>query len=222
MRISSLETERLVIREFVPEDLVALHQLLDIDLADADFGSEGAASVEARQRWLAWSVLNYGELARLYQPPYGDRAITLKTAGTLIGAIGIVPCLAPFAQLPDFYATSDISETVNDARETDVAGTASPAAPGSPVPAPSTPEVGLYYAMSSAHQRRGYTSEAAAALVRHMFQSLNLARVVATTNYNNAGSMGVMRKLGMRLLRNPHPTPPWFQVVGVLDRATGL
>jgi hypothetical protein len=29
----------------------------------------------------------------------------------------------------------------------------------------------------------------------------------------------VMRRLGMRILENPHAEPAWFQVVGVLDRA---
>jgi hypothetical protein len=29
--------------------------------------------------------------------------------------------------------------------------------------------------------------------------------------------MGVMRKLGMHLARNPYPEPSWLQVVGVLE-----
>jgi hypothetical protein len=29
----------------------------------------------------------------------------------------------------------------------------------------------------------------------------------------------VMRKLGMRIERNPLPEPPWLQIVGVLDNA---
>jgi hypothetical protein len=31
--------------------------------------------------------------------------------------------------------------------------------------------------------------------------------------------MAVMRKLGMRILRNPESEPAWFQVVGVLENA---
>ena len=31
--------------------------------------------------------------------------------------------------------------------------------------------------------------------------------------------MGVMRKLGMRIVKNPYPEPPWMQVVGVLEHA---
>jgi hypothetical protein len=32
--------------------------------------------------------------------------------------------------------------------------------------------------------------------------------------------MGVMRKLGMHLERNPYPEPPWLQVVGVIENDT--
>jgi hypothetical protein len=30
--------------------------------------------------------------------------------------------------------------------------------------------------------------------------------------------MGVMRKLGMRIERNPFPDPPWLQVVGFIEQ----
>jgi [ribosomal protein S5]-alanine N-acetyltransferase len=46
---------------------------------------------------------------------------------------------------------------------------------------------------------------------------MGLRRVVATTTYDNEASMGVMRKLGMRIERNPFPDPPWLQVVGILE-----
>jgi hypothetical protein len=45
----------------------------------------------------------------------------------------------------------------------------------------------------------------------------HLGRVVATTEFTNVRSQAVMRKLGMRILRNPEPEPPWFQTVGVLE-----
>jgi hypothetical protein len=56
----------------------------------------------------------------------------------------------------------------------------------------------------------------ARALVDHAFEHLRLERLVATTTYVNAASIAVMRKLGMRIERNPYPSPPWLQVVGVL------
>jgi len=86
-------------------DLDDIHRILDIELSDVDFGSEGAKAIKARQQWLEWTIMSYEQLARLYQPPYGDRAIVLKQAGKLIGSVGFVPCLAPFGQLPSLHSS---------------------------------------------------------------------------------------------------------------------
>jgi RimJ/RimL family protein N-acetyltransferase len=193
-----LETARLMIRPFVMADLETLHQILDVELSEADFGTEGAQSLDERREWLDWAVLNYEQLAKMYQPPYGDRAIVLKQTGQLIGAIGYVPCMMPFGQLPALAAGLDQAT-----RQL------------------ATCELGLYYALTPAHQRQGYTSEAAAAMVEYAFQNIGLRRLVATTTYDNAGSMGVMRKLGMQIERNPFPDPPWLQVVGILENRPG-
>jgi ribosomal-protein-alanine N-acetyltransferase len=194
MRIPTLETERLLVREFALDDLRAVHQLLDIDLAEVDWREPRGTPAE-RQQWLAWTVLGYEQWSRLRQPPYGDRAIVLKRTGAIVGACGLVPCLAPFDQLPGLRG------------------------PGQDAPRTGrVPEVGLYWAIGPGHQRQGYATEAARALVAHVFRDLHLQRIVATTDYTNLASMGVMRKLGMRLERNTIPDPHWLQVVGVLDR----
>jgi RimJ/RimL family protein N-acetyltransferase len=192
-----LETVRLLIRPFVMEDLADVYRLLDVELRDADLGTDKMESMAERAGWLQWSVLNYVQLAKLYQPPYGDRAVVLKSDGRLVGACGFVPCLNAFEQLPGFAPGSS---------------------PGHP--ARNSPEFGLFYAISPAHRRRGYASEAAQALVDYAFRHLHLRRVVATTNYDNVASMGVMRKLGMRIEKNPRPEPPWLQVVGIKENNT--
>jgi [ribosomal protein S5]-alanine N-acetyltransferase len=191
--VPRLETSRLLIRDFELADLDAIHRILDVELADAEFGSVGPESRAQRAEWLRWSILNYEQLARLFQPPYGERAMVLRSSGELIGACGYVPSLGPFQQLPLFAA----------------------AAP--PARRKSTPEIGLYYAVSPRHQRQGYAVEAARALVEYLFGHLDLERIVATTTYANAASIRVMEKLGMSIQRNPLPEPPWFQVVGVLQ-----
>jgi [ribosomal protein S5]-alanine N-acetyltransferase len=196
MQMPTLETERLLVRPFVLDDLEAIYQILDVELADAHLGTTGLHGREDRQRWLQWTVMNYRELADLYQPPYGDRAIVLKDTGQVIGAIGYVQCLAPFGQLPGFGTEED-------------------------VPVRSIPAFGLYWAMSPRHQRHGYTTEAGRVMVDYAFTQLELQRIVATTEYENVASQGVMRKLGMRLERNPRPDPVWLQVVGVLDNRAG-
>lgn len=190
----TLFTPRLCVRPFVKEDLEDISRLLDLELSAADLATDTYDTLAQRGQWLQWTVLNYRQLAQLRQPPYGDRAIVLRTGGDLIGACGFVPCLSPFEQLPDFL----------------------------PSPRPGrnplyTTEFGLFYAVSPAHQRRGYATEAAGALVEYAFRRLHLRRIVAMTGHDNAGSIGVMRRLGMRLARNPDPEPPWLQVVGFIE-----
>ena len=146
MLVPPLETERLLIRAFRLEDLDVIHHILDIELRTADFGSEQARTREERGRWLQWTVLGYDELARLYQPPYGDRAIVLKSTQQVIGACGFVPSLGPFGHLPSLHATSQ------DA-----------------LAHLYSPEFGLYYALSPAYQRQGYATEAAQALINYAF-----------------------------------------------------
>ena len=188
-----LATPRLLVRPLRLGDLAAVHQLIDVDLAEADFGSEGNQSLAEREDWLRWTVLNYEQLAKLYQPPYGERAIVLRGSGQLVGLVGFVQSIGPWEQLAGL-------------------------AQGSPQPNQRfTPAFGMYWAVAPAHQKQGYASEAARAMLDYAFRVINLKRVVATTSYDNEASQGVMRRLGMRLERNAFPDPPWFQVVGVAD-----
>jgi len=176
------------------EDLIDVHRLFDIELNTDDLHTEKMDTLKERAEWLQWSVLNYSQLAKLYQPPYGDRAIVIKETGKLIGSCGYVPCLMPFEQVPNF-SYYNASGMIGHA----------------------TPEFGLFYAISPSHQRQGYASEAAQALVDYAFQYLDLKRIIATTDFTNHASMGVMRKLGMRVEKNPLSEPPWLQVVGVIE-----
>jgi RimJ/RimL family protein N-acetyltransferase len=191
-----LETERLIIRGLEPADLPVIHRILDQTFGDGSRVADAAALAE-RRSWLEWSILNEKWLAELYQPPYGDRAIVLRDTGAVIGAIGYVPLLMPFEQAPELGPG--------------LGGTASPES------ARFTPEFGMFWTMDPAHQRRGYTSEAARAMIDYAFQTLRLKRILATTQFDNVASQGVMRAVGMRLARNPWPDPHWFQVIGVLD-----
>jgi ribosomal-protein-alanine N-acetyltransferase len=147
---------------------------------------------EVFRRWFTWAVAAPPALADLHQPPYGERAVILAATGELVGLAGLVPSLGPFAQLE-----------------------------GSPPGGAWTPELGLYWALAAGHRGHGYATEAAAELCRALFAVLNPKRLIATTEHANVASHAVMRRLGMRMLRNPHPEPAWLQVVGVLDSATG-
>ena len=173
MRIPALRTERLLVRELGEDDLPAVSVLQPGD----------------RSAWLRWTAAGYEQLEALMQPPYGERAITLREGGELVGLVGLVPSLGPFGLLPSWPSE----------------------------PAGLRPEVGLFWQLFERHRGRGYATEAARALADHGFAELSLARIVATTEHANTASVAVMRRLGMRIEQNPTGDPPWFQVVGVLD-----
>lgn len=189
MHLPTLETQRLQIRPLRMEDLNDCHRLyVDIDWADKSVSEE--ENLQRRRQWLEWTVRNYEQLALLYQPPYGDRAVVLKDSGRFVGLVGLVPLLAPFGQLPSFGRK-----------------------PGAAFSA----EVGLFWATTPALQRQGHATEAARALADHALGPMKLGRVLAGTQRDNAASLAVMRRLGMRLEENPFPEPPWFEVTGILQ-----
>lgn len=194
MLVPPLETDRLIVRPFAPGDLEDIHRILDVELAGADLGESGSKEPDERRRWLQWTIMSYEQFARLHQPPYGDRAIVLKETGQIVGACGFVPCLNAFDQLPSFGAS-----------------------PSRTPPGRTSTELGLFYALSPAHQRRGYATEASRALIDYAFTHLRLKRIVATTTRDNMASMAVMRRVGMQIVENPYANPPWLQIVGLLD-----
>jgi RimJ/RimL family protein N-acetyltransferase len=146
-----------------------------------------------RERWLGWTALGYEQLAELRQPPYGERGVVLRESGRLVGLVGLVPSLGPFGLLPSWPEPGRLYR----------------------------PEVGLYWAVAPDHRCQGVATEAAATLIAHAFAELRLARLVATTERENVASIGVMRRLGMRVEENPEPEPDWFQVVGILEGGPG-
>jgi [ribosomal protein S5]-alanine N-acetyltransferase len=179
---------RLETARLVIRGLTAADQDAYAALLRASF--DDAPDAHACRARLAFYELGDGVLEELHQPPYGDRAVVWKDTGRFAGAAGLVPSLGPFGQLPFF---------------------------GRAARARFTPEVGLFWAVLPEHRRRGVATEAAAALVRYAFEDMQLRRVVATTEYGNAASAGVMRRIGMTVQHNPWPTPDWFQVVGILE-----
>jgi RimJ/RimL family protein N-acetyltransferase len=185
-----LKTERLTIRPVHDDDFEAIYQhrraigWVDENQTEA----EQRANVRHYTKWLA---LNHMALARLYQPPYGDRAIVLRATNELIGMCGIVPYISDFSVFPSFGGANK-------------GGLAQA-------------EVGLMWAITPEYWRRGYASETAQALIAYCFVELRLHRVIATTEHDNIPSQAVMRKVGMRIEKNPFPEPPWHQVLGILE-----
>jgi [ribosomal protein S5]-alanine N-acetyltransferase len=158
------------------------------DVLNNSFGSKILRG--ERQRWLQWTVLGYEMYSMLEQPHYGERAVVLKETGEIIGAVGIVPYLEPFNRVAAFNRAPN---------------------------APATAEVGLFWAVSPAHQREGYATEAARVVVEYLFTREKLGRIIATTGYENLPSQKVMQKLGMTVQHLEEPQTPDQFVVGVLE-----
>jgi RimJ/RimL family protein N-acetyltransferase len=166
------------VRAFDTNDLAAVTQIFDFTHKQA-------------QAWLAWNIANERQLATLNQPPYGERAIVHNATSTVVGAIGLVPCIDQFGK---------VGIGSNDDGATHA-------------------EVGMFWHVLAEWRNQGIATAAARLLRDYACTQLGLRRIIATTEYDNDASQAVMRHIGMELRRNPSDTPPWLQVVGVYEPA---
>lgn len=188
-RIPVLETKRITIRPFTLDDLHDWHRIGELCWSDGSRIHDESAIAETRD-WLQWQVLNERFKCRWWS----DKAITLKPTGQLIGMIGFVPAFAPYNKL-DMLRLTEVADNLCHM------------------------EMSMQWAIDPLHQRQGFATEAARAMIEFMFNNgdLRIWRVIADTEFDNHASCGVMRKLGMKLARNETGEPEWLQVVGVLE-----
>ena len=92
MKLETLETTRLRIRQFTHDDLEDC-----IRFRRELFGAEEPRA--KAQSWLTWTIDSYRELAGLGQPPYADYAVELRSDGSFAGSLGIVPTVIPWGAL---------------------------------------------------------------------------------------------------------------------------
>lgn len=188
-------TERLIIREFRPNDLGEIYRILDVELKFID-SLEQDSSIAQRKKWLEWTVQSYEQNRLLLNPPYGDSAIVFKDSLQLIGTCGLVPVLAPLGLIPYYRYIADADENEFN-----------------------YPEVGIFFAISSHYQCRGFAFEAAKALIDIAFKKLKIKRVVGITTLYNNPSIAVLKRLGMKI--ETLPDHKWMQVVGILENTNG-
>ena len=76
-----METERLILREYLPEDFCPLYALLSDPITMAHYPKP--YNEDGTRRWLAWSMDNYKTYG------FGLWAVELKETGAFIGDCGI-------------------------------------------------------------------------------------------------------------------------------------
>ncbi len=67
------------------------------------------------------------------------------------------------------------------------------------------PDVDVGFALLPAHRAKGYTLEAASAVLAHARDALGLERVLAITSPDNVASIGLLERLGFRFERMARP-----------------
>ncbi|MEY3990080.1 MAG: hypothetical protein RI985_1161 [Chloroflexota bacterium] len=177
-RMQVLSDTHISIRAFVASDTTAVMRIMDM-------------SEDKAQAWLAWNIANERQLAQLNQPPYGERAIVHNDTGSVVGAIGLVPCIDQFGK---------VGIGNNDDGATHA-------------------EVGMFWYVLPEWRAQGIATAAAILLRDYACTQLDLRRIIATTEYDNVASQAVMRRIGMELRKNPSDTPAWLQIVGVYEPA---
>jgi RimJ/RimL family protein N-acetyltransferase len=88
-------------------------------------------------------------------------------------------------------------------------------------PVEDTAEIEILYSVEPARWGAGLATEAAAAVLRHAFADLGLARVLGGTDEPNVASRRVLEKLGMHAVPTIAGTPPGVDYL-VVERAAFL
>jgi len=193
--MKSFQTERLIIREFKPDDLGEIYRILDVELK-FNLTNNDVSSISDRKNWLDWTIKGYEQNRMHFSPPYGYNAMILKENMQLIGTCGFIPLLAPLGLIPYYRYMADVKDTELN-----------------------YPEIGLSMAVSPHYHCRGFAYEAASAFITLAFAKLKLSRVITITSKHNNPSIAVMKRLGMRV--ESLPSHEWMQVVGILENTNG-
>ena len=149
-----LETERLLFRDHLPEDLEAYCAIESDPVYRAPQLVHPRVEQERsfRESWMI-------------PKPMGLRATVFKPTNTYIGRCGLYPL------------RDDNNTLVTD-------------------------EAQIAFYLARAYWGRGLATEAARAFVQHGFEQLNLRRIQAGINADNAASIRVVEKLGFKRTRS--------------------
>ena len=178
-----LETERCIVREFVPEDIDALYDLYD---------EEARCFLEppSRNRSLEREILT-SYIRRVYRLcGYGHWAVISKKTGELIGRMGFAFPSSPGScrePAPQANVPEPCREPATQAEES---------APDTEEPAPvydPAPDAMFGYLVRSDCRRQGITREVGAAILQYGFEKLGFAAIGADAAVSNTASDKILR-----------------------------
>jgi len=158
-------------------------------MGDPDRWDEG--SIEEARESLTFRIRQ----TRYNNPPLGYRAVVLPESQLMIGTVGY-EC---YFLGPEERALFDESVYTQDSENRSL-------------------EFGVGYFMAAEHRSRGYGTEVVRALIDFAFDTIGVERIWAETWHENRASIELMKKVGMRVGRNPDPEA-WPGVFGVVERS---
>lgn len=166
---SVLETERLLLRELVPEDLDALSAIY-ADPEVRRFFPEGTLTTDETREELEWIIdVYYGRYG------YGLWATILKETDAFIGRCGLLPwrVLTPGTDV----LALDAADAVPDAT--------------------ARYEVEVAYLLARSYWGRGLATEAARSIVHHGFERMDVPRLIGLIEPGNLASRRVAERAGL-------------------------
>ena len=194
-----LETERLALRPFAPEDIERIYSLLYADSRVREAWSGYTSTLAAFRERFATDLVYHAE------DGFGFLGIFLKDEGNLIGLIGF-QTFAPGEDTSYMIFEDPADEMGRDS---------------------SIIEVELTYALGRIYWGHGYATEAGRALIPYGFQGLGIGRIVNNVLvHEKHRSLDLIKRLGFRMTKNltphrmaggPFKRAPW--AIGVLERA---
>lgn len=164
-----LETERLVLRTLVPDDLDALAAIY-ADPEVRRFFPDGALDRDETREELEWMIdVDYARYG------YGLWATVLRATGELIGRCGLLP----WAVVTSERAALGLDGPPEDPADAERI------------------EVELAYLLARPHWGRGLATEAARPIVAYAFERLGADRVICLIDEGNDASRRVAERVGM-------------------------
>lgn len=180
--MDTMETERLRLRHYKMEDAEVLHHIIYSDDEVCRHFCQPGQTIEQVRRNLTYRICQYEQ-----HQQFGHLAVIRKEDETLIGLVGIIPCLMWYHRFEG-----------QDPRYNLI-------------------EVELMYAFGREYQKKGYAIEACRSVIQYAFKDLRIPRIAYGVMKDNVNSWGLMQRLGFEHQRDLNPDNGADVNIGVLN-----